>query len=157
MSEEKKKNDKAIHKPSCLISKEVLLFLEWLLLYDGKIFDNFVKKIWNRGFDSIYMEGFEGDLPLHTLDAQQTIFDFFTHLELTIEKLAKKDLSSDDVDFQRDCCHNIGAKQDDVLEDSIKNDLHEKISLSSKEHDHMKKNFYKKFLHKWNTNNIIVE
>ena len=68
-------------KEYCLVSKEILLFIEWILTYDPKLLDNLIKKVWKNGFEKLYFEEINKQEKLEDLDPQQTILDFFFLLE----------------------------------------------------------------------------
>jgi hypothetical protein len=167
MNDDLKKNNHGMSKQSCLLSKEVLLFLEWLLLYDSKILDNFIKKIWTRGFDKVCSENYQDNTMLESIDAQQTIFDFFTYLEFAIDKLEKKN----NVGRQNRIDHSSHFS-DVTIESEVDNYDDERTlmagcNISALEANQLltmkddpveiKKKLYKKFLNKWNTANTLVE
>lgn len=159
-------------KNYCLISKEILLFIEWLLLYDTKLLENFVKKIWNRGFEKICSEELEKQIKFDEFDGQQTLLDFFTVLDTTIAKLNKKNNQEKykkiNEILNKDFSINLeqSTTYEEIVEKSFiqstqrteeKNNGVNKIYNSDDDKDTIKKNFYKNFLEKWNPTNIIVE
>ena len=85
----------------CLVSKEILLFIEWILIYDAKLLQNLIKKVWKNGFEKLYFEEINKKEKLDELDPQQTILDFFYVLENSITILAKKDINKKNEDIQK--------------------------------------------------------
>ena len=170
MDKNNKKNLKNIDKSSCLVSKEILLLLEWLLIYDNKILDNFIKKIWNRGFQQMSSGDIKDELTLYSLDAQQVIFDFFAHLEKTIDKLSKEKTSFKKNKKQNNNIYDLSL-ENNLLKKNTKDDDHFKINTAKQENlksndnqsnvnnvkEKSKKDFYKNFLKKWNTEKMDAE
>lgn len=168
MNAENNDNDKNY----CLISKEILLFIEWILLYDSRLLENFIKKIWNRGFEKICTEELEKQIKLNEFDGQQTILDFFTILDNTITKLNKKNNEEKykkiNEILNKDFAINLEQNElyQKIVEKSFLESTQEindekitkiKTYQTDDEKNNIKKNFYKNFLEKWNPNDIIIE
>lgn len=161
------------NKNYCLISKEILLFIEWVLLHDMKFLEGFIKKVWKNGFQDIYMEDLDKQIKLNELDGQQTILDFFSVLDSILNKLNEKQheekyqkinkiLSSDlsiYLNQSQSCEDALGKSFPDLLKkDSFNKDMGKEITSSNEcEKDIIRKNFYKNFLKKWNPSDIIIE
>ena len=171
MDKKNKKNLKNIDKSSCLLSKEVLLFLEWLLIHDNKILDNFIKKIWDRGFKKINSGDISNELTIYSLDAQQVIFDFFSHLETTIDKLSKKKITLGKIKKEDKNIYNMSLEknqfQENINSSTEMNTCHLQKKNSKNNNDNTtdisnikeqsKKDFYKNFLQKWDTTKLNAE
>ena len=125
-------------KEYCLVSKEILLFIEWILTYDPKLLDNLIKKVWKNGFEKLYFEEINKQEKLEDLDPQQTILDFFFLLENSITKLAKKDIK----------------KNTDIVKKRLDKDF---SIIFDNNNELIKNKFYKNFLQNWDPNNTLIE
>lgn len=146
-------------KEYCLVSKEILLFIEWILVYDTKLLDNLIKKVWKNGFEKLYFEEIHKKEKSEGLDPQQTILDFFFLLENAINTLAKKDTVR-----KNDTIKKILDKDLSIIFDNNNDykNIIERSLLQSQENQHdeketIKNNFYKNFLQNWDPNNSLIE
>jgi hypothetical protein len=162
-------------KEYCLVSKEILLCIEWILLYDTKLFENLIKKIWKNGFEKIYFEELEKKEKLEDLDPQQTILDFFSLLENSINRLAKKDIKIKNDSINQVLSTDFSIILDNYIDykGSIEKSLLQSIQESEKElslesednkvlleknsKNILKNKFYKHFLQNWDPENTLVE
>lgn len=146
-------------KEYCLVSKEILLFIEWILIYDPKLLDHLIKKVWKNGFEKLYFEEINKKEKLEDIDPQQTILDFFFLLENSISKLAKKDTKK-----KNDIIKKILDKDFSIIFDNNNEyqNIIEKSLLESQENnndtkDLVKNKFYKNFLQNWDPSNTLIE
>jgi hypothetical protein len=146
-------------KEYCLVSKEILLFIEWLLVYDTKLLDNLIKKVWKNGFEKLYFEEIQKKEKSEGLDPQQTILDFFFLLENSITTLAKQDTEK-----KNNVIKKILDKDFSIIFDNNTDyqNIIEKSLLKSQENqtdekETIKNKFYKNFLQNWDPNNTLIE
>ncbi len=151
-------------KEYCLVSKEILLFIEWLLVYDCKLLDNLIKKIWKNGFEKLYFEEINKKEKLEDLDPQQTILDFFLLLENSISKLAKNEKKKKDEIIKKTLNNDFSIIFDNnyeyqnAIEKSLLDYQIEQINnTQSDEKEIIKNKFYKNFLQNWEPNDNLIE
>jgi hypothetical protein len=148
----------------CIISKEIVVFLEWLLSQEDTLIDSLIKRAWKKGFKHIYAEKKQQLQLFDEYAAQQAVIDFFSLLDEKLESIAKKETAETQKNIQKTIENGFSffleknEPCNTALEKSLTHINLEDISNKNiVEQDKQKSLFFKQFLKNWNTENAIVE
>lgn len=148
----------------CIISKEIVILLEWLLSHEDKLIDSMIKKVWKKGFGSIYAEQKEQTIPFDEFAAQQAVVDFFSLLDEKLELIGKQEESQTQKTIQKNIEDGFSffleksEPCNKALEKSLaKLDLEKLSQKDVLEKDEQKSLFLKQFLKNWDAKNAIIE
>ncbi len=148
----------------CIISKEIVILLEWLLSHEEKLIDSLIKKAWTKGFGEIYIEQKEQMQSFDEYAAQQAVVDFFSLLDEKLELMGKQQGAQTQKEIQKNLENGFSfflEKNENcnkALEKSLANiDFEELINKNIIEKDKQKSLFLKQFLKNWDAENAMIE
>lgn len=151
-------------KDYCLISKEILFLLEWLLMQDMNNIEKVLKKSWKNGLDKFIKEKSKEELIIDQVASQKIIFYFFSFLENTLKKLEnKKSKKGKKIENQKE--NNLLKHEDDLKLLSFLDNpntiqdlyLTKKKQKNNNTEKDKKKNLYKDFLENWHPKKSLAE
>lgn len=153
-------------KDYCLISKEILFLLEWLLMQDMQTIEKILKKSWKNGLEKFIKVKNKEEFTIDQAGSQKIIFYFFSFLENILKKLEnKKQKKSSKKNKSK-----VHVKEDEAtakllevfensqlsLEASHKKKRKNSIKKNTEKTD-LETNTYKKFLENWNPKKSFSE
>lgn len=158
------KENESNNKDYCLISKEVVILLEWLITYDSKLLENLVKKVWKKGFEQVYIDFKNKNSKLEEYVAQQTILDFFYLLDTSLDQIAKDCIYEKQSIIKNMLDKNLSVnfEQSDIHKNSIEKvfsyqNFHSLLQNTTLEKDEQKSTFFKNFLKNWDPHSSTIE
>ena len=151
-------------KDYCIISKEIVILLEWLISHEDKAVENLIKKIWKKGFGEIYLEQKDQHVPFDEYVAQQTVIDFFSLLDSKLELISKPDIMHKQKEVQKTLEDGFSLflerneSCDSAVERSISAlHINQPVDQDFSEKDKKKSLFFKQFLKNWDAENAVIE
>lgn len=147
------------NKEYCLISKEVVILIEWLITYDSKLVERLIKKVWKKGFEKVYLDHKNKSYRLEEYTAQQTILDFFYLLDSTLGTIVEKEEynAKSKNNFIFDTVTSEIELEKKISKDSLSNLLLNKSNEDDLEKKEKMHQYFKNFLQNWDPCNSIAE